>query len=160
MKRLFIALIILTVCTVQLLSLNQSDFDSKVDFSITLKKLSALIEQGRVNQAPIQKFIIISGTISNVAILDETEAGYLIEVELTEGEWINVEEVKSYQVLIRFSGFEFQKYFNKQKGNQAPEEKIEINSTVLIVAKILNTTNTRSGKKVWLLQGFYVRKLK
>lgn len=159
MKKLFIILIIFTVCNMQTFSLNQSDFDGKVDFSITLKALNDLIEKGDTNGVPTQKFIIISGTISNIAILDETGDGYLVEVELTGGEWIDVEEVKSYKVIIRFSGPEFQKYFNKQRGIQAPKEKIDANSSVLIVAKVLTTTTTRGEKTIWLLKGFYVRKL-
>ena len=159
MKKPFIIFIILAIYTLPVFSLDQSDFDGKVDFSITLKELNELIEKGHTGLAPTQKFIIISGTISNIAILNETQSGYLVEIELTGGEWIGVEEVKSYQVLIRFSGYEFQKNFNKERGSQGLAEKINANSSVLIVAKILTTTNTRSGKKIWVLKGFYVRKL-
>jgi hypothetical protein len=159
MKKPFIIFIILTLFSLHTFALNQSDFDGKVDFSITLKELNELIEKGYTHTAPTQKFIILSGTISNISILDETQSGYLVEIELTGGEWIGVEQVISYHVLIRFSGYDFQKYFNKERGAQAPEEKIEANSSVLIVAKVLTTTSTRSREKVWLLEGYYVRKL-
>jgi predicted membrane metal-binding protein len=158
MNKLFLLPAIILLFTAEAFSLNQSDFESKVDFSLTLKELNTLIEKDQTNAAPRQKFIILTGTVSNIAIIDETTASYTAQVELTGGEWIDVEEVKSYQVLIRFSGSEFEKYFNKQRGSDAPKEKIDVNSTVLIVAQILSPS-TYNGKTIWLLKGFQVRKL-
>ena len=151
-------MILLPMLGAALFSQNRYDFDSRVDFSLTLKELNALIEKGRTGAAPTQKIVILSGTLSNIAFLDETTGSYAVQVELTGGEWINVEEVKSYRVLINFSGREFEKYFNKLRGPDAPAEKIEINSSVIIAAQILSTVSY-NGKTVWLLKGFHVRKI-
>jgi hypothetical protein len=130
---------------------DRSDFDAKVDFSITLKTLNQLMEQGRGGTLPTDKYIILSGTISDIAILDKNTNTYTVQLTLTGGEWISPEQVKSYQAFIRFSGPEYKRLFGTRQ--------IGINSTVILVAKIISPTTTYNGKKIWLLKGYHIRVL-
>ncbi len=127
----------------------KSDFDGEVDFSITLKKLNQLLDKDKSGSVPTQKIVILSGTVSDIAVLSEKQNDHTVEITLTGGEWISPEQVKSYQVRIRFTGAEFETLFKTRQ--------IKVNSSVLVAAKIISTVTTRDGTRIWLLNGFHIR---
>jgi hypothetical protein len=151
MKKLSLMLILGTILIFAGSAQSRSDFDADVDFSITLKKLNQLLSKDQSGTVPTQKIVILSGTVSDIAILSDKHDAYTVEITLTGGEWVSPEQVKSYQVRVRFTGAEFETLFKTQQ--------VKINSSVLVAAKIISTTATREGTRIWLLNGFHIRTL-
>ena len=94
---------------VMLPALSRGDFDRVVDFSVTLKTLAAVAE-GKA-PLPTGKMLLLSGTVSDVNILNKDERAFKVRIELITGEWIGLEDVKAYACYVEFSGPEFFKVF-------------------------------------------------
>ena len=90
-------------------ALSRGDFDRVVDFSVTLKTLAAAAE-GRT-PLPTGRMLLLSGTVSDVTILNKDQATFKVRIELITGEWIGLEDVKAYACYVEFSGPEFFKVF-------------------------------------------------
>lgn len=96
-----------------------------------------------------------------------TEAAYpseikkvTVQIEVVYGIWIGYDEVKSYKSIIEFKGPECFKIFNRTKPEDASREMIPVNSSVLIVAKILQPFSLQGRGKGWLLEGIYIREIR
>ncbi|MBN2533051.1 MAG: hypothetical protein JXB88_09170 [Spirochaetales bacterium] len=83
-----------------------------------------------------------------------------VQMEMVYGVWIGYDEVKSYKCIIEFQGPECFKVFKRRDKDDASQDMmIQVNSTVLIIAKILKPFSTQERGKGWLLKGFYVREI-
>ena len=82
--------------------LSRADFDRVVDFSVTLKDLSAVAD-GR-EPLPSGKLVILNGTVSDVNVISKDEGSFRVRIELITGEWIGTEDVKSYTCYVDFTG--------------------------------------------------------
>lgn len=80
-----------------------------------------------------------------------------VQVEIVYGVWIGYDEVKSYKSIIEFKGLEAFKIFKRKRPQDASGEMIPINSTILIVAKIIKYFTLEDGEKGWFLEGLYLR---
>jgi len=146
---------VLLLCCVRLPALSRADFDRVVDFSVTLKNLAAVAE-GR-EQLPAGKTIMLSGTVSDVNILSKEEATFKVRIELITGEWIGVEDVKSYACYIEFSGPEWFKIFPARAPRTAPPGVVSLNSRVIVVGSASDLVSTPAGEKRVLVQGMHIR---
>jgi hypothetical protein len=132
-----------------------SDFDKIVDFSVTLKSLSAAAS-GSV-PLPTGRMVFLSGTVSDVTILDAKEATFKVRIEIITGEWIGTEDVKAYASYVEFTGPEFFAVFPARAPRTATPGVIAANSRVLVVAKPTGIITTPTGEKQVLLDGAYIR---
>jgi hypothetical protein len=150
-----LAVVFLLSGSVLLSAVPHSDFDRIVDFSVTLKGLAAAAT-GSV-PLPTGRMVFLSGTVDDVTILDATEATFKVRIEMITGEWIGVEDVKSYACYVEFSGSEFFKTFPARAPRTATPGVIASNSRVLVVGKPVGIVTTPLGAKQVLVDGAYIR---
>lgn len=119
-----------------------TDFNTQSDFSITLERLSKLIESGKEETIPTNKILFITGTISTKVIKSEEGEPFLAEIELISGKWEGLESVRIYKLLAIMNGSEFEALFNEDETIPLPN-----GAEVLIVCnyKGINTSNKKYG---------------
>lgn len=84
-----------------------------------------------------------------------------IQIEIVYGVWIGYDEVKSYKSIIEFRGPECFKIFKRKNQKEGtPELMIPVNSTILLVAKIVEPLSLKDKGKGWLLEGVYIRQIR
>jgi hypothetical protein len=126
-----------------------------VDFSVTLKTLAAAAE-GKA-PLPTGRMLLLSGTVSDVNILNKDEQSFKVRIELITGEWIGLEDVKAYACYVEFSGPEFFKVFPARAPRTATADVITLNSRVVVVCSPLDIVNTPQGEKHVRAAGAYIR---
>jgi hypothetical protein len=166
MKRVFpaglLAVVILFSVSLSapLFAVDDRDFDAVTDFSVTIKTLNQLDETAAGAYGLFDRFLLLDGTVSNVLILDANEESFLVQVELIAGEWIGLEEVRSYSCWVVFAGPRFFPVFPRRVPRNAPPNIITTNDRVLVVARILQTVELENGESAWVLEGIRVRPLR
>ena len=141
-------------------SIDAGDFDAVADFSVTIKTLSQLDEATAAAYGLMDRFLLLDGTVTNKLVLDSNEESYLVQVELVSGEWIGLEEVRSYRCLVLFSGPEFARVFPRRAPRDAGPRVITPNDRVLLVARLLEPVVLEGEQSVWVLEGVYARPLR
>ena len=114
--------------------IDAGDFDAVTDFSVTIKTLSQLDEATANAYGLMDRFLLLDGTVTNILVLDGNEESYLVQVELVSGEWIGLEDVRSYSCWVLFSGPRFASVFPARIPRTPPPEVIAANDHILIVA--------------------------
>ncbi len=78
--------------------------------------------------------------------------------KVVSGEWIGMEDVKSYSCLVRFSGSESFKVFNRRRASSASAIIIPENSKVLAV--VVPVSPVQSERELqWLTDVLYIRRI-
>jgi hypothetical protein len=135
-------------------ALSRADFDRVVDFSVTLKTLA--VAAGK-EPLPAGRMLLLSGTVSDVTIINRDEAAFKVRIEVITGEWIGLEEVKSYACYIDFTGTEYFKIFPARPPRTAGAGVVTVNTRVVVVGAPIDITTTPLGEKRVLLQGAHIR---
>jgi len=135
--------------------LTRADFQRIVDFSVTLKDLSAVAD----GTEPLStgKIVVLNGTVSDVSILGKDQPSFKVRIELITGEWVGTEDVKSYTCYVDFSGPEFFKVFPARAPRTLGPDMVVINSRVIVVGRPMEVTKTPLGEKRVLVEGMFVR---
>jgi hypothetical protein len=136
-------------------ALSRADLDKIIDPSVTLKTLSAVAD-GKASLSAA-RMVLLTGTVSDVSILDKEEESFRVRIELITGEWIKLEDVKSYACYVEFSGPEYFKVFPARAPREATPGVIATNSRVVIIGKPLRVVDTPLGAKHVLVEGVLVR---
>lgn len=157
------ARIVLAVCLLLAAALTapaatRFEFDSVVDFSVSLKSLAA-VAAGEAS-LPSGRLFVLDGTISDLTVLDKEQGSFRARIELISGEWIGTEDVKSYACLIDFAGPGFFKRFPARPPRDPAPDIVLLNSRVIVVARPIGLTTAPQGEKRVLLEGIYVRVIK
>jgi len=149
------ACVLLLACSSVLPALSRADFDRAVDFSVTLKTLAAVAE----GSAPLPgaKMLVLTGTVSDVTILDKEQATFRVRIELIAGEWIGLEDVKSYACYVEFAGPEFFALFPARAPRSPTRGVVTLDTRVMVVGVARDVTETALGEKRVRVQGAYVR---
>ncbi len=150
-----VALIVLAAAGQSAAGLTRADFDKVVDFSVTLKDLAAVAD-GTQN-LPAGRFVVLSGTVSDVNVIDKTEGSFRVRIELITGEWVGTEDVKSYTCYVDFSGPAFARIFPARPPRNPEAGTVVIDSRVIVVGRPVEVTRTPLGEKRVLVQGILVR---
>ncbi len=159
MKRAIGVVILLFLATPVLFSIDPGNFDAVADFSVTVKTLSQLDEATASAYGLMDRFLLLDGTVANILILDPAEENFLVQVELVSGEWIGLEEVRSYSCWVLFSGPRFAGMFPARVPRTPPPGVITANDHILIVAMALQTVEIAEGETAWILEGIHARPL-
>lgn len=141
-------------------AVDAGDFDAVADFSVTVKTLSQLDEATAKAYGLMDRFLLLDGTVTNILILDPSEENFLVQVELVSGEWIGLEEVRSYSCWVLFSGPRFASMFPARVPRTPPPGVIAANDHILIAAMALQTVEIAEGETAWVLEGFHARPLR
>jgi hypothetical protein len=136
-------------------ALSRSDFDRVVDFSVTLERLAA-VAAGK-EPLPMGRMFLLSGTVSDLTIINREEAAFKVRIEVITGEWIGQDDVKSYAFYIDFSGPEYFKIFPARPPRTTDHDVVALNTRVVVVGAPIDITTTPLGEKRVLLQGARIR---
>ena len=156
--RLFLACVLLLSAAVFASALSRADFERVVDFSVSLKTLTA-VAAGKA-PLPTGKLVVLDGTVSDVNIINKEEATFLVRIELISGEWIGFEDVKSYTCYIDFSGPEFFKIFPARAPKNPSPEMVFLNTRLVVIGRPVDITANHQGEKRVLVEGLLVRPIK
>jgi hypothetical protein len=160
MKRAIGAVLVLMIWTTAAFCIDAGDFDEVADFSVTVKTLSRLDESAASAYGLMDRFLLLDGIVTNILVLDANEENYLVQIELVSGEWIGMDEVRSYSCWVLFSGPRFAGVFPTRVSRKPPPGVITSNDSILIVAKPLQTVEIDEGQTAWVLEGIYARPLR
>jgi len=160
MKRAIGAVLVLMIWVPAAFSIDAGDFDAVADFSVTIKTLNQLDEATAAAYGLMDRFLLLDGTVTNIIVLDANEESYLAQVELVSGEWVGLDEVRSYSCWVLFSGPRFAGVFPARVPRNPPPGVIATNQTILIAAIPLQTVEIAEDETAWVLEGIYVRPLK
>jgi hypothetical protein len=160
MKRAIGAVLFLVLWAPAAFSIDAGDFDAVADFSVTIKTLNQLDEAAATAYGLMDRFLLLDGTVTNILILDANEENYLVQLELVSGEWIGLDEVRSYSCWVLFSGPRFAGVFPARVPRDPPPGVIATNDQILIVAIPLQTVEIAEGETAWVLEGIYARPLR
>jgi hypothetical protein len=138
-------------------ALSRAELDRIFDFSVTLKSLSTAADGG--SALPEGKTILLSGTVSDVNILNKDPASFKVRIELISGEWIGLDDVKAYTCYVDFSGSDYFRLFPARPPREANHELITLNSRVLVVGRVMGVTTTALGGKHALVDGAFIRSI-
>jgi len=134
----------------------QGDFDRVVAFDITLKSLASDAASG----APLpNRVIILDGTVSDVNVVDKNAASFKVRIQMIAGEWIGLEDVKSYTCYVDFSGSQYASVFPARPPAAAKPGVVTLNSRVLVVGRPVSIVAAPDGSPTVLVEGLHVRSL-
>ena len=146
---------VLLLAAAHLPGLSRADLDRVIDFSVTLKSLATAAEQG--SALPEGKTVLLSGTVSDVAILAKDESGFKVRIELITGEWIGLDDVKAYTCYVEFTGPEYARIFPARPPREPNRQLVTLNSRVLVVGRVVGMTSDPQGGRRVLVDGAYIR---
>jgi hypothetical protein len=150
-----VACILLLVGPAFLPALSRADLDRVIDFSVTLKSLATAADSGA--SIPKGRTVLLSGTVSDVNIINKDQTGFKVRMELITGEWIGLDDVKSYACYVEFTGAEYFKLFPARPPRTASRDLVSLNSRVLVLGRIVDVALTPLGAKRVLVDGAYIR---
>ncbi|HET6487431.1 MAG TPA: hypothetical protein VFH83_13475 [Spirochaetia bacterium] len=134
----------------------QGDFDRVVAFDITLKSLASDAASG----APLpNRVIILDGTVSDVNVVDKNAATFKVRIQMIAGEWIGLDDVKSYTCYVDFSGSQYASVFPARPPAAAKSGVVTLNSRVLVVGRPVSLVSAPDGSPTVLVEGMHVRSL-
>ena len=135
----------------------QGDFDRIVDIDTTLKSLADEAAGGAV---PTGRIVILDGTVSDVNIVDKNEGTFKVRIQIISGEWLGLEDVKSYTCYVDFSGSQYFRVFPARAPAAAKPGIVALNSRVLVVGRPISVVFSPQGERTVLVQGIHVRTIK
>jgi hypothetical protein len=154
-RSLALACVLFLLGLAPLTALSRADFDRVVDFSLTLKNLAAVAD-GR-EPLPGGRLLLLSGTVSDVNIVSKDEANFKVRIELIAGEWIGLDDVKSYACYVDFTGPEYFKVFPARAPRTTTPGTVTLNARVVVIGSAVEVTRTPLGEKRVLVQGVHIR---
>jgi hypothetical protein len=92
-----------------------------------------------------------------VNIVNKDQAGFKVRIELITGEWIGLDDVKSYSCYVEFTGADYFKMFPARPPRTANRDLVSMNSRVIVVGRIVQVAATPLGDKRVLVDGAYIR---
>ena len=130
-------------------------FDRIVDFSVTLKTVSAAAAGEAA--LPANRLLLLEGSISEIVVLDNRPGTWKVRVELMAGEWIGVDEVRGYRCWVTFAGPGYADVFPAEVPDEPTPDYLPLHSRVLVLARALSPAVTPLGEKVMTVEGLAVR---
>jgi hypothetical protein len=158
MKKILVLFVLILSVPLFLFSIDKAEFDGIVDFSITLDRLTGLLDRRGPQALPQDKIVVITGAISSLQIQNDGKEGeFLAELEVMDGEWVDMSRVKMYSSIVQLRGEAFQARIPVRRSRNPIANEISVNSEVMIVAKVVGTRTLYDGRVVPLLDALYLR---
>jgi len=155
-----ILLLILVITVFPIFPQQLETFDRLVDFSITLKDLNLLSEARLKEIINDKKLVIINGSVASILIINKEENNFAAELELIQGEWEGIEEVKIFRCIVRLNGAHFAPRLQVQRSREKHPDAIELNSSILVVGKLVEIKNQPNESPLPVLEGIYIRQIR
>jgi len=110
-------------------------FNQIVDFSMTTKRLSELIDAGAWDQIDTDRYFVLQGAVASTTVLDPTPQSYFALVELVDGEWIGLEDIGIYRVQVILEGPEFAGLVPARMPRDPGPEVLRTNDELVVVGR-------------------------
>ena len=160
MKKIFILIILFSLgFGPSLVASPVADFLGIVDFTLSLKSLNQFMERGEYEYLDKNLYIILDGTVSSRELLSAEKEPFLGEIEIVQGEWVGLEEVKIYKGIIEFSGEEYSGLIPARRARRRSENEIKLNSHIIVIGKLKGKRLLPNGDSVPVIQGFLIREM-
>jgi hypothetical protein len=134
-------------------------FDKIVDFSVTLKTVSAAAAGEAV--LPANRLLLLEGSISEIVVLDDRPEAWKVRVELIAGEWVGLDEVRGYRCWVTFAGPAYADVFPAEVPDEPSSDYLPLHTRVLVLARALASALAPApatlGEKVMTVEGLAVR---
>jgi hypothetical protein len=147
------AVLLLAAASAQ--AITRADLERIIDPAVTLKSLSAVASGSA--PLPTGRLALLTGTVSDVSIIDKEKAGFRVRVELITGEWLGLEDVKSYACYVEFSGPEYFAVFPAKPPRAATPGIVTQNTRLVVIGRPVAVVDTPLGAKHVLVEGLFVR---
>ena len=154
-RRTVCALLACGIVSVSAFAQNRAAFDKIVDFSVTLKTVSAAAAGEAV--LPANRLFLLEGSISEIVVLDDRPQAWKVRVELMAGEWIGVEAVRGYRCWVTFAGPAYADVFPAEVPDEPSPDYLPLHTRVLVLARAPTPAVTPLGEKVMTVEGLSVR---
>ncbi len=82
-----------------------------------------------------------------------------MRIQIIAGEWIGLEDVKSYTCYVDFSGSQYASVFPARPPAVAKPGVVTLNSRVLVVGRPVSLVTSPDGSPTVLVEGIHVRTL-
>jgi hypothetical protein len=158
-RKLFVLSLFITLfVTIPLLARESQQSYADIDFTITLDTLYSTVQQDGGKSLPQDTVVVINGAVSSRQIINNGENGpFLAEIKLVSGKWVGTESIEMYSCFLHLQGEEFEKRIPEPRSRREIEDEIELNSTVMVVARVIGTQRDKDGTLLPLLQALHVR---
>jgi hypothetical protein len=160
-RRLFFAFVFLLTVLLGpgLSALSRDDFNRVVDFTVTIKSLSEVPKEKEAEFLKASKILLLNGTVASLSFLNPEEDRFSVQVELISGEWEGLEAVKSYRCAVIFQGSQYFRTFPARPPRNPDPSVVAPNNRILAVVRPIRIITGEDGRPLWLLEGFFVRRL-
>jgi hypothetical protein len=124
----------------------------------TLQQLAASVIEGKVEQIPKQRYLLIEGIVSSRQLIQAEEANYFAILELSSGEWGDEQDLEMYRCYFRLEGPEF--YGMVPEGRRGGPQEIPLHAHVLAIGTYLGYGEDNQGNRFPVLRALEVRVLR
>lgn len=80
------------------------DFERVVNFDATIESIAKLVEAEAFDQIDVERFYILEGSVASVQVYDPNPETFQATIELVSSEWVGLEEIEVYHILILLEG--------------------------------------------------------
>ncbi|TFG62972.1 MAG: hypothetical protein E4H36_06720 [Spirochaetales bacterium] len=136
----------------------KKDFDSVVDFSVTMKNIQQVLKAPGGLDNISSKLLVLSGSVASIQFLSAEGEDFVAAVELVSGEWIGVEDVRLFKAYLVVTGPQFAERLPVRRSREALENEIVLNSQILAVGRIVDF-DTSESEYIPIIECFYIREL-
>ncbi|MFP4363608.1 MAG: hypothetical protein ACLFR1_07035 [Spirochaetia bacterium] len=153
-------LVVLLLCSA-LFHIYAADIDELqeiMDFTLTLGDLDEIVQNQEYNQLSMDKFYLIQGSIGSIIVAERDPENFLAEIEIVNGEWVGLDEIRMYRCFVQLAGPDFAERFPIRR-SQENENSIQLNQEVFVLVKVIGVAPLEDGGEALVLQGHYVRTL-
>jgi hypothetical protein len=130
-------------------------FDKIVDFSVTLKTVSAAAAGDA--SLPADRLLLLEGSINEIVVLDDRPDTYRVRIELMAGEWIGLDAVRGYRCWVTFTGPAYREAFPVEIPDEPSDDWLPLHARALVLARARGPVTTPLGETVMSLEGLAVR---
>lgn len=157
MKKILLFLSILLVSLVPLFPGPGDSFDKAVDFSLDLKRISALVKDPAFKVSRVSRSVIFDGSVAAITILEPDPGSFTAELEVIGGEWSSLDTVSLHRVYVYVQGPDFARRFPGKGPSPGRENLIGLNNHVLVVGEIVDIYADEGGNRFAVILARHVR---
>ena len=132
-----------------------SEVEKLFDLGCTLKALSEKSAEDLT--ASKGSWVILTGTVASLAVINPDENNFTGQIELIDGEWSGTEQVFMYQAYVLVSGAEWVNRIPARRSRRSSPDEIPLNSNLLVVGRIADPYVDDSGYAFPVIEGHFIR---
>lgn len=153
-----LAALVIAVASPALLGAQKLGLDAPIDFSITLQDLSEMAAADGDREADYESYVVLEGYISATIVAERTEERFRAYVDLVQGEWEDLEQVRTHQGRLVVEGNDYQdRVFDRPPRNPSPDDIIPGRRALAVARLIRFDTHPTSGRTVPVMETVALR---